>query len=154
MAYLFGSNGENILESLAAQDQFSDQFEGGYFDDADSNFLGIAIGKKAKARKAAKRNDRQSARKYKLETERIRALQGQERPSVVKDVAKGLVSVAGSIFGGKSTEQPETFTEDLPNPQNNRGSYPAPPPAEKNNTVIYLVVGAVVLGAVIYFIKK
>ena len=160
MAYLFGRFSENVLDTLQADDEFADQFEGGFMDDADSNFLGIAIGKKAKARKKAKRDDRQAARKYKMETERIRALQGQPKQNAIKDIASSISSVAQSVFGGGSQQQQEVVNEPYfpqepqqPNyTQNNRPDDQQPEP--KNNTIIYIVIGVIAIGAAIYFLKK
>lgn len=173
MADLFPKETDNVLDAVTRYDGLTEEFQGGFFDDAESNFLGIAIGKKARARKAAKRADRQAARKYKLETERIRALQGQPKENAIKDIASGISSVASSIFGGggnQATEDAEPVQSLLQKRQaaqqqayydqqsqavQQPGNYPAAPPAaQKSNTVLYVIIGVAVVGAAFFLLRR
>lgn len=172
MADLFPKETDNVLDAVTRYDGLTEEFQGGFFDDAESNFLGIALSKKARARKAAKRADRQAARKYKLETERIRALQGQPKENAIKDIASGISNVASSIFGGgnQATEEAEPVQSLLQKRQaaqqqayydqqsaavQQQGNYPAAPPAaQKNNTVLYVIIGVAVIGAAFFLLRR
>jgi hypothetical protein len=174
MADLFAKETDNVLDVVNQDSSIADEFQGGFFDDAESNFLGIAIGKKARARKAAKRADRQAKQKYKLETERIRALQGQPKENVVSEIAGGISNIASSIFGkGGQTEAAEPVQSLLQQRQaaqqqalyeqqqaamgqQQQGGYAAPAPAQptKNNTVLYVIIGVAVIGAAFFLLRK
>lgn len=111
-----------------------------------SDFLGIAIGKKAKARQLLKRADRAKSNQYKLETDRIRAKKGIPKDSVLSNVVKGIESVAGVLTGkGSAGDEYESIGS---------GYQPGPPDPEpkKNNTLLYIgIVGALI--ALMIFLK-
>lgn len=171
MSDIFDKSTHNVLDDVNTKGSFAEDFEGDLFNGAESNFLGIAIGKKAKARKAAKRDDRQSARKYKLETERIRALQGQERQNAIKDIGDGLgkvasavvpflvpgggaASVLGGIGGSLGGDGGESGNFDEAYPQNQQpDSYPQPAP-KSNNTILYAIIAVMVVFGAVILMKK
>jgi len=173
MADLFAKSTDNVLDIVNQDNSIADEFQGGFFDDAESNFLGIAIGKKARARKAAKRADRQAKQKYKLETDRIRALQGQPKENVVSDIAGGISNIASSIFGRGGQSEPVEPVQSLLQQRQEaqqqalyeqqqaalaqqQGGYAAPAPAQatKNNTVLYVIIGVAVIGAAFFLLRK
>ena len=161
MSDIFDKSTHNVLDDVNTKGSFAEDFEGDLFNGAESNFLGIAIGKKAKARKAAKRLDRQAAKKYKLETERIRALQGQEKQNVIKDIASGISGVAKAVFGkgGEPEQGQQVYDENYQEPGQNGGynqnNFPqgGNNTGAPNNTLMYVGIAAVVLVGV-YLLKK
>jgi hypothetical protein len=172
MAELFAKETDNVLDVVNQGGNIADEFQGGFFDDAQSNFLGIAIGKKARARKAAKRADRQAKQKYKLETDRIRALQGQPKENVVSDIAGGISNIASSIFGRGGQSEPVEPVQSLLQQRQEaqqqalyeqqaalaqqQGGYAGPAPAQalKNNTVLYIIIGVAVIGAAFFLLRR
>jgi hypothetical protein len=128
-------------------DENNDSFT--YQGDGYEEFLGM--GKGAKERRTARRQENQAAKKYKYETDRIRAKQGMPKDSVGGTIGKVAGSIAGIIAGKKPSDESGEFSRDT-----GAVDYGQRPPEQgkKTNTVLYVGIAVAVIGLIIYLKSK
>lgn len=115
------------------------------------------FGKKARARRAAKKESRHERKVEKMNLRTDRQIMRAQSGGGLGNILEKAGGIAANVFGGMKGAAGDMLGNAMGGAALNADPGMDPnmaPPEEKSNTMLFVVIGIVVVGVIIYFVTK